>query len=152
MIVGGLGLGGGQCGRRRAGGRRKARLDRAPMLYEACFYRLPRSFTEHITGEQHESIRKHGFSPYAGTDASSQPADMPDVFPHKTAVAWCRSCLKKHPLERGSLDAMENELQKKLADAARCTNRTYDVHGLRSSFPELLDKLRKRGGDRLTEH
>ena len=122
------------------------------MLYEACFYRLPGSFTGHITVEYYESTRKHGFSPYAGTDASSQPADMPDVFPHETAVAWCRSYLKKHPLERGSLDAMENELKKKLADAARYINRTYDVQGLHSSFPECLDKLRKRGGDRLTEH
>ena len=60
--------------------------------------------------------------------------------------------MKKHPLERSSLDAMGNELKKKLADAARYINRTYDVQGLRSSFPEGLDKLRKRGGDRLTEH
>ena len=39
-----------------------------------------------------------------------------------------------------------------LPDAARYINRTYDVEGLHSSFPERLEKLRKRRGDRLTEH
>ena len=57
---------------------------------------------------------------------------MPDAFPHETAVAWCRSYLKKHLLKRGSLDAMENELKKKLADVARYINRTHDVQGLQA--------------------
>ena len=47
---------------------------------------------------------------------------------------------------------MEKELKRTLADATRYTNRTYDVEGLHSSFPERLEKLRKRRGDRLTEH
>ena len=50
----------------------------------------------------------------------------------------------------GSLDDMEEELKRTLADAARYINKTYDVEGLHSSFPERLDKLRKRMGDRLT--
>ena len=47
---------------------------------------------------------------------------------------------------------LEKELKRTLADAARYINRTYDVEGLHSSFPERLEKLRKRCGDRLTEH
>ena len=47
---------------------------------------------------------------------------------------------------------MEKELKRTLADAARYINKTYDVEGLHSSFPERLEKLRKRRGDRLTEH
>ena len=39
-----------------------------------------------------------------------------------------------------------------LADAAGYINWNYDVEGLHSSFPERLEKLRKRQGDRLTEH
>ena len=77
---------------------------------------------------------------------------MPDVFPRETAVAWGRNCLKKHPLERGSLDDMEEESKKTLSDAARYINKTYDVEGLDSSFPERLDKLNKRMGDHLTKH
>ena len=95
---------------------------------------------------------KHGFSQYAGSDASSQPTDMPDVFPHEMSVAWGHNILKTHPLERGSSDDMEKELKRTLADAARYINRTYDVEGLHSSFPERLEKLRKRHDDRLTEH
>ena len=53
---------------------------------------------------------------------------------------------------RGSLDDMEEELKRTLADAARYINKTYDVKGLHSSFPERLGKLKKRMGDRLTEH
>ena len=77
---------------------------------------------------------------------------MPDVFPHEAAVAWGRKFLKKHPLERGSSDDMEKELKQTLANAARYMNGTCDVEGLHSSFPERLEKLRKRRGDRLTEH
>ena len=47
---------------------------------------------------------------------------------------------------------LEKELKRTLADAARYKNRTYDVEGLHSSFPERLEKLRNRRGDRLTEH
>ena len=60
--------------------------------------------------------------------------------------------LKKHPLERGSLDDMEKKSKRTLSDAAKCINKTNDVEGLRSSFPQRLDKLKKRMGDRLTEH
>ena len=67
-------------------------------------------------------------------------------------MAWGRNHLKKHPLERGSSDDMEKELKRTLANVARYINRTYDVEGLHSSFPERLEKLGKRHGDRLTEH
>ena len=39
-----------------------------------------------------------------------------------------------------------------LADAAAYINWDYDVEGLHSSFPERLEKLRKRHGNRLTKH
>ena len=39
-----------------------------------------------------------------------------------------------------------------LADAAGYINWNYDVEGLHNPFPERLEKLRKRHGDRLTEH
>ena len=54
--------------------------------------------------------------------------------------------MKKHPLETGSLDDMEKELKRTLTDAARYINKTYDVEGLHSSFPERLQKLTKMYG------
>ena len=62
------------------------------------------------------------------------------------------SCPVPDCSEGASLDDMEKELKRALADAARYTNKTYDVEGLHSSFPERLEILRKRRGDRLTEH
>ena len=67
-------------------------------------------------------------------------------------MAWGRNYFKKHPLERGSSDDMGKELKRTLADATRYINRTYDVEGLHSSFPERLEKLRKRHSEGLTEH
>ena len=60
--------------------------------------------------------------------------------------------LKKHPLDRSSLDDMEKESKRTPSDAARYINRTYDGEGLHSSFPERLDKPKKRMRDRLTKH
>ena len=60
--------------------------------------------------------------------------------------------LKPHPLERADHDTMERELTKTLTDAAKHINKNYDVEGLRTSLPERMEKSRKRGGDRLTEH
>ena len=60
--------------------------------------------------------------------------------------------MKEHPLERADHDTMERELTKTLTDAAKHIYKNYDVEGLHSSFPERMEKLRKRGGDRLTEH
>ena len=62
------------------------------------------------------------------------------------------SCPVPDCSERGSLDDTEKELERTLADAAKYINKTYDVEGLHSSFPERLEKLRKRRGTRLTEH
>ena len=47
--------------------------DRGPGLYQ--------SSTGHIVGEYYNAVKQHGFRTYAGTDASQQPPDMPDVCP-----------------------------------------------------------------------
>jgi hypothetical protein len=36
-----------------------------------------------------KALQKYGFRTYQGEDASGQPADMADVFPHETA-AGCK--------------------------------------------------------------
>ena len=54
--------------------------DRGPGFYQ--------SSTGHIVGAYANAAKEHGFRPYAGSDASGQPPDVPDVLPHETAVAW----------------------------------------------------------------
>jgi len=65
-----------------------------------------------------------------GTDARKQPVDMPDIFPHDTAVVWTRQYLKKHPSTKGDLDGMEVALHNTSAECAAFINETYDVEGI----------------------
>ena len=71
-------------------------LDRGPGLYQAS--------TGHIVGDYYDALKQNGFRAYAGADASKQPPDMPDVFPHETAVAWTRVYLEKDPPHQGQGD------------------------------------------------
>ena len=80
------------------------------------------------------------FRAYAGADASKQPPDMPDVFPHETAVAWTRQCLKKYPLTKGAgLGAMERELADRLDECKKYINAAYDVSDLCSSYTRRME-------------
>ncbi len=80
------------------------------------------------------------FRAYAGADASKQPPDMPDVFPHETAVAWTRQCLKKYPLTKGAgLGAMERELADRLDECKKHINAAYDVSDLCSSYTRRME-------------
>ena len=85
--------------------------------------------------------------------AMPHPSQQICLMCFRTRPPWHGAALfKKHPLERGSSDDMERELKQTLANAAGYMNRTCDVEGLHSSFPERLAKHRKRHGDRLAEH
>ena len=106
--------------------------DRGPGLYQAS--------TGHIVGDYNNALKKHGFRAYAGADASKQPPDMPDVFPHETAVAWTRQYLKKYPLTKGTgLAAMERELADRLGECKKHINAAYDVGGLCSSYTRRME-------------
>jgi hypothetical protein len=118
--------------------------DRGPGFYQ--------SSTGHIVREYWEALNLHGFRPYAGTDASLQPADMPDVFPHETAVAWARNFFKKHPIQKEDLDDMERALRARFKECAKFINKNYDVEGLHKQFPTRFQELIDRQGDRLTHH
>lgn len=117
--------------------------DRGPGFYQ--------SSTGHIVGEYHNALKRNGFRSYAGTDAGKQPPDMPDVFPHETAMAWARAYFKKHPLKKGGgVTAMEEQLRTSLKECAAFINSNYDVEGLCSSFPARVKELRQSGGERLS--
>ena len=44
------------------------------------------SSTGHIVKAYRKALKKYGFRTYQGEDASGQPADLADVFPHETAA------------------------------------------------------------------
>ena len=116
--------------------------DRGPGFYQ--------SSTGHIVGAYHEAAKQHGFRPYAGSDASTQPPDIPDVLPHETAVAWARVCMKKHSLDKGKgIDAMEAQFKSCLRDCAAHVNANYAVDELCSSFPERVKEVVVAKGERL---
>ena len=91
------------------------------------------------------------FRTYQGEDASGQPADLADVFPHETAASWTRTYLREHPFDRnGSLHEQERRFTAALAACGRKANAEYDVAGLCSRLPDLWRKSVARGGDRLS--
>ena len=118
--------------------------DRGPGFYQ--------SSTGHIVREYYNALKMHGFRAYAGTDASKQPPDMPDVFPHETGVAWARNYQRKHPVPKGDLDDMEAALGAQLEEASEFINKNYDVVGLHKQFPTRYRELVKGEGDRLMSH
>ena len=123
--------------------------DRGPGLFQ--------SSTGHIVKAYAAAVKEHGFKTHEGEDASWQPADLAEVFPHEAVAAWTRVCLQKHPFDRsGSLDVQEPRLKKSLQECAKAANSKYDVAGLCGRFPhrwqENVDskgeRLRRYGGER----
>ena len=102
------------------------------------------------TGVRKFAMKAHGFRTYQGKDASEQPADLAEVFPHETAAAWTRTYLQTHHLDRrGSLDVQEARLKASLKACAHFINTHHDVTGLCARFPNRWRGLVARSGDRL---
>ena len=117
--------------------------DRGPGLYQGS--------TGHIVKKYNDALKRNGFRPYAGCDASNQPSDIADCLPHETAVAWARNYLKKRPLDKKrGLEDMREQLVDVLADAENHVNSNYNVEKLcKGTSNERMRKLRKKEGDRL---
>ena len=116
--------------------------DRGPGLFQ--------SSTGHIVRAYAAALKEHGFRTYQGEDASWQPADLAEVFPHETAAAWTRVYMQKHPFDRrGSLDVQESRLTKCLQECAKAANTRYDVAGLCARFPNRWQELLDSKGERL---
>ena len=116
--------------------------DRGPGFYQ--------SLTGHIVKDYVDALDKNGFRPFAGSDASTQPPDIPDLLLHETAVGWIRNYLRKHPFARsGTLDVQEARLRKLLKQCADHINAHYDVDRLCDRFPARLQEMIDKGGQRL---
>ena len=108
-----------------------------------------------ITGDYEAACRTCGFKPWAGTNAKkgdrAQPPDIGDVLLHETTVSWLRSEeAKSRPREPWKETPVQ--LEKRLQQAARKINKSYDVRGLCMEFPQRLESLiKKTKSDRLSK-
>ena len=116
--------------------------DRGPGLYQAS--------SGHIVKQYYAALQEAGFHPFAGVDASWQPADLPDILPHETVAGWCRPFFSKHPFRRTtSLEENERRFLEMLAPCEEHINTNYAVAGLCRSFPARLRELQSLQGGRL---
>ena len=116
--------------------------DRGPGMYQTS--------TGHITREYHKALCDTGFRAYAGTDASQQPADQPDVYPHETVAAWIRYFQKRHPVPKhDDLDVMEESFRDQCRECMDWINSKYNVEGIHQAFPERIQELIDAEGERL---
>jgi hypothetical protein len=116
--------------------------DRGPGLYQGS--------SGHIVETYRAAVNTHGFRTFAGEDASKQPADMADFWPHETGVSWLRNYMKKRPLKKGvGIEQMEKDFKVLLQAAADHANAEHEVADLHKAFPTRVLQLVKRKGERL---
>ena len=107
-----------------------------------------------VTNDYGEACQRLGFKLWAGSDSKrgphAQPPDVADVLLHETAVAWKRPRIDKTGAElKQPWRETPAELGTRLAGIVTDINRNLDVHGLCMEFPDRLEQLKKRAGDRL---
>ena len=116
--------------------------DRGPGFYQGS--------TGSICTAYKEALGRHEFRPFAGNNATWQPADMPDLFPHERVVSWVRLYFKKHPFSRSAdIDANCAAFLKTLKAAEKHINDNYDVAGVCSGVPAKVELLIEKKGERL---
>ena len=114
--------------------------DRGPAFYQAA--------TGHIVPEYKAALDRHGLRAVMGEDASDQSGDSQEVMLHETAVAWLRKPLALSLPAQPWLETRE-AFGSRLKAGAAFINETYDVDALCREFPDRLQQLLDREGDRL---
>ena len=116
-----------------------------------CSDRVRRSPNESEISETAWEWSHIHFSDRFGRSPKEGTADIPDVLPHETAVAWARTYFKKHPVAKGAGVAdMERQFRAILEQCAQHINAEYDVGGLCKAFPTRLRELIAAEGERLS--
>ena len=98
-----------------------------------------------------EALRSNGFRAYVGNvNATKQPGDLAECWPHERVAAWAKHWLSKHPIPcRGGLDHMEDLIPLRLAACAKHINDNYNVDSVCRAWPRTMARLKKAKGDRL---
>ena len=106
------------------------------------------SSSGYITDEYKASCDRHGFRPLMGDDASRQSGDSQDLMLHETTVAWLRFLLKRS-LPKKPWEETREAFETRLKAQTQYVNDHYDVDSLCRQFPERMEELIRRGGNRL---
>ena len=116
--------------------------DRGPGLYN--------SLTGEVVEAYYHALTTNGFRPFTGAPGSWQPADLADVFPHETVVAWVRKWFRKRPFKAGeNVEVNCAAFYARLQECEAHINATYNVEGLCNGFVKRLEDLTARQGARL---
>ena len=101
-----------------------------------------------ITPQYRSALRRNGLRAFAGENAADQPANAGDVLLHETAVSWLRQLMTLSLPTRPWAEARE-EFATRLREAAQKVNDNYEVADLCREFPNRLDDLVNKRGDKL---
>ena len=92
-------------------------------------------------------MKEHRFRPFAGDDASSQPADIPDLLLHESVAANVRKYFKGGPSTWGAdMDKNYHRFVKKLKDCEKHINKHHNLKKLSMSFPMRVKKMVHKKG------
>ena len=115
--------------------------DRGPGMF------VPR--TGQATTAYADSVQQAGLQLYTGTDASRQPADVPDVLLHETAIACFKRKLVATPSIVDPWKETHEQFQSRVDNVVQAANGQYNFRSLCGSYLERLELLVERKGDRL---
>ena len=92
------------------------------------------------------------FSLYWGADASLQAPDMPDALLHETAVAMFRNRLRRERPAALPWEETQEQWACRGEKVVEWVNGNCNLDTLCRKFPERLQQLLARGGDRLVRN
>ena len=102
-----------------------------------------------ITKAYRTALEKHNFRPFAGNDASHQPADIADILLHESVAAGIRKYFKGHPIKwTEDQDKNLKLFAEKLKSCEKHINKNHNLKSLSLSFPNRVKKLVKEKGRR----
>ena len=102
-----------------------------------------------ITAHFKAALEEHSLQTYYNDDAGHQPGNLQEVMLHETAVSWIR---RREALNRMPKPWEETPEQfgSRLKGIVQEINDTLNVEGLCRAFPQRLQKLVDRDGDRIS--
>ena len=116
--------------------------DRGPGFYQGSHDTIVEAYSD--------ALKANKLKPFAGADASWQPADLADLLMHETVAAWVRKYFISHPLLKSpDLEKNWRSFEKGMQECEAHINEHHDVSGLCQALPARLQKLEASHGDRL---
>jgi hypothetical protein len=116
--------------------------DRGPGFYQGSHGTVCRAYKK--------ALDDHGFRPFAGDNASWQPADIADLLLHESVAAGIRKYFRGNPIKWIDNQAKNYEVfTARLKACEKHINQHHNLSSLSLSFPKRVKKLLKEKGRRL---